>query len=105
MNFGLADEFLQGKGRKGTQSYNDLIIPGCFKEYEETNLVAARDNGTLNQTEFVEGYRAVVSKLTPSRTPKCQLELPLPGSGEVMVQHSHALSHYYLHMVEAWLGW
>lgn len=90
MKFRLADRFFTGKDGGKQNSYTVDIFPGCMKQSEKRALIEHRDAGELSPEELDQAFHQVVD--TCKGEPKPFLELPLPGSGAIIVQHSHTLN-------------
>ncbi|KAK7911953.1 hypothetical protein PG985_014434 [Apiospora marii] len=89
-------------GKVGDHYDYDEILPGCVNEDKKRDLQSKRDSGEITERTYRERFREVVNSKKKGKAPKPRsiLEMPLPGTGAVMIQVGPSLNKFYQHMVE-----
>ncbi|KAK7964135.1 hypothetical protein PG988_011109 [Apiospora saccharicola] len=100
MKFDIKNKFKFGRGGPGNAYEYETILPGCVDEHPKRVLQRKRDSGRITEEKYREEFRTIVNSAKKTPEPKPILEMPLPGTGAVMIQVGPSLNTRYNHMVE-----
>ena len=98
MSFALQNKYMIGQYYN---SYEIPIVAGCLKETEKRDLEDQLEKDEITMDEFGTKWKALVDGCTlGSKYHKVLIEVPLAGSGTLMMQKGTTLNDIYLHKVD-----
>ncbi|KAK8041556.1 hypothetical protein PG994_014563 [Apiospora phragmitis] len=93
MRFSMKNRYLVGRGGQGNGWELDTILPGCIEDTKHA-YQRGRDSGKYTTDKYQERFKALVNTISRPKTKKLILEMPLPGTGAIMIQGGRSLKKY-----------